>query len=341
MYYLKYRPKSLKELDNTKVKQLLISTLSSKDLPHAFLFIGERGTGKTSAARILAKAVNCQNNKFAEKGDEVDPCNQCASCQLIDKDSSPDVLELDAASNRGIEEIKNLIRESFFTPMHSRFRVFIIDEAHMITQDAFNVLLKTLEEPPEQVIFILATTNPEKIPATIKSRCMIFNFSPVEEKDIVHMLERICKGENIKLEKQALEFIAKAANKSFRDAAKILEELVLMNKTKLEEIKEYLGVKSENYFLELVLQGKVKEALKWLDEFYTTGGDVKTLLINSLQTLKQMLIEAVEKEDKIEIKKIALLIKFLQEAYAQLKSTPVELIPVELALISFYNSFHD
>ena len=341
MYYLKYRPKTLKELDNSKVKELLISALSGKKMPHAFLFIGERGTGKTSVARIIAKAVNCLNNKFAQKSDSVDPCNSCKSCQLIDKDSSPDVLELDAASNRGIEEIKNLIKESFFTPMHSRYRVFIIDEAHMITQDAFNVLLKTLEEPSERVIFILATTAPEKIPNTIKSRCLIFQFSPVNKADIIHMLKRIIKAENLKIEEKALELIAEASDKSFRDAAKILEELVLLQKTEYEQIKNYLGIKDKNQFLKLILQNEAKTAIEWVENFYKQGGDIKVLLTQSLKELQEKLLFAVEKNEKKNIKKFVTLIKLLQDAYVQLKSSPIEVIPVELAIISFYNKFYD
>ncbi len=337
MYYLKYRPKTLTELDNSKVKELLKAVLSSETLPHAFLFVGERGSGKTSVARIIAKSVNCLNNRFAGKGDSVDPCNQCESCLLIDKDSSPDVLELDAASNRGIEEIRNLIKESFFTPMHERYRVFIIDEAHMITQDAFNVLLKTLEEPPKQVIFIFATTNPEKIPTTIKSRCLIFNFSPVETKDIVHMLKRICKGENLEYDEKTLELIAKASDGSFRDAAKILEELVILGKKTYEEVKEYLGIKGEMDFIEVLLSQDLTKALEWLEKFYQEGGDVKALLVNSLKELKERLLKAAEAEDQKELKKLSYLIKLLQEAYGQLRISPVEIIPVELAIISFYN----
>lgn len=337
MYYLKYRPKTLEELDNSKVKNLLKSILSSKDLPHAFLFTGERGSGKTSVARIIAKSVNCLNNKFAGKGNSVDPCNKCESCLLIDKDSSPDVLELDAASNRGIEEIRNLIRESFFTPMTSRYRVFIIDEAHMITQDAFNVLLKTLEEPPKQVIFIFATTNPEKIPSTIKSRCLTFNFSPVETKDIVNMLKRICEGEGLDYNDKTLELIAKASDGSFRDAAKILEEIVITGKKTYEEVKEFLGIKGEMDFLSTLFSQDLKKALEWLEKFYEEGGDVKALIVNTLKELKTQLVDLAEKNDQKKLKQIALLIKLLQEAYGQLRIAPIEIIPLELAVISFYN----
>ena len=159
MFYLKYRPQTIGEIDNTRVKELLRKILESDTLPHAFLFVGQKGTGKTSAARIFAKAINCLNNKFAKKTKSTEPCNECKNCRSIKNSSFTDVLELDAASNRGIEEIKNLIRETAFFPMAGRYRVFIIDEAHMITRDGFNALLKTLEEPPDSAVFILATTN--------------------------------------------------------------------------------------------------------------------------------------------------------------------------------------
>jgi DNA polymerase III, tau subunit (EC 2.7.7.7) len=162
MLYLKYRPKTIEELDNTEVKNKLKNILEKDELPHAFLFIGKKGTGKTSTARILAKAANCLNNKFAKKNNSFEPCNQCENCLSIDKSSFSDVFEIDAASNRGIEEAKNIIYQTTFLPMAGRFRVFIIDEAHMITNEGFNALLKTLEEPPKTAIFILATTNPEK-----------------------------------------------------------------------------------------------------------------------------------------------------------------------------------
>ena len=148
MFYLKYRPKTISSLDNSQIKDIVGNVLKSKEIPHAFLFVGQKGTGKTSTARIVAKAVNCLKNKFSSsaKSLSVEPCNACTNCQSVESSSSPDVIELDAASNRGIDDVRNLIKESNFLPMSNRFRVFIIDEAHMITPDAFNALLKTLEE---------------------------------------------------------------------------------------------------------------------------------------------------------------------------------------------------
>ena len=250
MFYLKYRPKVIGEIDNTQVKMTVGKILESSTLPHAFLLVGQKGTGKTSTARIIAKAVNCLNNKFSRlstsaveersgKTAEVnsyEPCNKCANCQSISLSSFTDVIEMDAASNRGIEEIKSLIRETSFLPMSGGFRVFIIDEAHMITNEGFNALLKTLEEPPKSAIFILATTNIEKLPKTIVSRCLKINFGKANATDIYSMLERISKGENLDFNKNLLTLIANHSESSFRDAAKILEEI---NLQKIKTVKSH------------------------------------------------------------------------------------------------------
>ncbi|MDO8741632.1 MAG: DNA polymerase III subunit gamma/tau, partial [Candidatus Roizmanbacteria bacterium] len=230
MFYLKYRPKTIEEIDNQQVKEMISKILSAKSLPHAFLLVGQKGTGKTSTARIIAKSVNCLNNKFSQSGktaeiNDFEPCNKCANCKSISLSSFTDVIEMDAASNRGIEEIKNLIRETSFLPMSGGFRVFIIDEAHMITMEGFNALLKTLEEPPKSAIFILATTNLEKLPKTIISRCLKINFGKAKIIDINSMLKRITKNEGLDFNENMLKLIASHSEDSFRDAAKILEEV--------------------------------------------------------------------------------------------------------------------
>src|SRR3990167_2336485 len=227
MFYLKYRPKKIAELDNVRAKDILIKILNSSEIPHALLFVGDKGTGKTSAARLFAKSINCLKNKFSKNNKDVEPCNDCKNCKSIDTSSSIDIVEMDAASNRGIDEVRKIIQESTFAPMGNRYRVFIIDEAHMITNDAFNALLKTLEEPPKSVIFILATTNLEKMPKTIRSRCNIVNFAKAKKNDIISMLEKIIRKEKIKIDKELITLIAQHADSSFRDAAKILEELTV------------------------------------------------------------------------------------------------------------------
>ncbi len=342
MFYLKYRPKTISEIDNSRVKEHIEKMLTATSLPHAFLFIGQKGTGKTSAARILAKTLNCLNNKFAKKGRSTEPCNTCKNCLAIDSSSSSDVVEMDAASNRGIDDIRGLIRESNFLPMTNRFRVFIIDEAHMITSDAFNALLKTLEEPPSSVIFILATTNDEKIPKTIKSRCVILNFGKAKKNDIVTMLKRIVTKEKLVVDDKLLSVIANRSEQSFRDAAKILEELAIQNKLTFEEGKQFLGIFQQN-FLDIVGKQDLRRALTWIEEFSETGGNFKSLIEQLLDDLRLILLvkNGASNEAEIDINftlpETVKMIKLLTDAYNELKISPIESLPLEIAVVEFYN----
>lgn len=345
MFYLKYRPRTIEELDNTNVKDELKKILQSSRIPHALLFIGQKGTGKTSVARILAKAVNCRKNKFDEKGGSIEPCNNCDNCKTIDSGASVDIVEMDAASNRGIEEIRNLIKESAFLPMGNKYRVFIIDEAHMITHDAFNALLKTLEEPPQSVIFILATTNLEKVPKTIRSRCFSINFGRAKKADLLHMLKRICEAEKIKIEDELLKLVAKYSDHSFRDAAKMLEELSIQNKLTLEEGKKFMGILVKENLLEVVKKDSLKKSLEWIEEFAQAGGDFKHLSEQLLDELRKLMLvkNKIEVEDQdvdvdFTLKEISTLIRLINEAYNNLKISPIESLPLEIAIVDFYNS---
>ena len=347
MFYLKYRPRSVVELDNSEVKEKIKNILSKKDLPHAFLFVGAKGTGKTSTARILAKAVNCLNNKFAEKNDSFEPCNQCQNCLSIDKFSFPDVFEIDAASNRGIEEVKTIIYQTNFLPMAGRFRVFIIDEAHMITNEGFNVLLKTLEEPPKTAIFILATTNLEKIPQTIASRCFFLNFGKAKLNDIILMLKKIVQKENLNLDEETLKLIAKHADLSFRDATKLLEEVVRQNLKSKEQIEAFLGVLGRQNFLEILEKKDEKLTFSFLDQFAQRGGSFKNLTEELLEELRLSLLakkgvpQDLDYQTKLSEKEITLLIKLLLEAYSSLRITPIDSLPLEIALAEFYEKTKD
>lgn len=349
MFYLKYRPKTINEIDNKQVKEMMSKILSSKSLPHAFLFVGSKGTGKTSTARIIAKAVNCQNNKFSHKNekkvenDNFEPCNHCSNCKSISLSSFTDVVEMDAASNRGIEEIKNLIRETSFLPMTGGFRVFIIDEAHMITTEGFNALLKTLEEPPKTAIFILATTNLEKLPKTIISRCLKINFGKAKITDISSMLKRIIKNEGLKFNDNLIKLIARHSEDSFRDAAKILEEVTFQNITTEEGLEKFLGIRGKNDLMEIIEKKDSKKTLEWVNEFSQNNGDFKNLIENFLNELHlQFLIKngvenGEEKKTTLTLSEISLLIKLLIKAHQNLKYTPIDSLPIEIALIEFYN----
>lgn len=342
MYYQKHRPKTISEIDNTQAKEKIIAILKNPSLPHAFLFTGQKGTGKTSTARIFTKAVNCLENIFSGKGKSIEPCNKCSNCLSIDTSSSPDVIELDAASNRGIDEIKSLIREAAFSPMTSRYRVFIIDEAHMITHDAFNALLKTLEEPPSSVIFILATTNEEKVPSTIRSRCILITFGRAKKEDVMNMLQRVVKSEKLEISKEVLDIVIKHSEKSFRDAAKLLEELVIQNKVTAEKAQEYLGVRSNHSLLEVLRNKPLSEALSWVHNFSENGGSIKVLFEELLDELHIELLaksgaSIEEAEYSFSISEITTLMKLFSEAYQNLRISPIDSIPLEIAVAEFYN----
>lgn len=337
MFYLKYRPQTISEIDNTRVRDLLQKILESSELPHALLFVGEKGTGKTSSARIFAKSINCLHPRGVE------PCNECQNCVSIGNGSFTDVLELDAASNRGIEEVKNLIRETAFFPMVGTYRVFIIDEAHMITQDGFNALLKTLEEPPKSVVFILATTNIDKVPKTIQSRCIKVNFGKAKKEDIIEMLKRILKNEKRDFERPILNLIATHAENSFRDATKILEELILQKISNKEEVEKFIGIRGKTNILEILESQDAKKCLQWVEEFNEAGGNFKSCIEDLLDRLRELLLVKKgafindELKTSLSTQEVVLLIKLLMEAYQSLRFTPIESLPLEIALVEFYN----
>lgn len=342
MFYLTYRPKTINEIDNTVPREIIRKILSNSTLPHAFLFVGQKGTGKTSTARIFAKAVNCRANSFAKKGESIEPCNKCEHCKSIDQSSFPDVVEMDAASNRGINEIKNLIKESSYLPIAGRFRIFIIDEAHMITNDGFNALLKTLEEPPDTVIFILATTNPEKVPKTITSRCIPVAFGKAKADEVIHMLKRIVTSEKIQVSQETLSIIANHSDHSFRDAAKLLEELSMQNMLEEREARTYLGVRSNANYLTIIATKPINEALKWISDFSSSGGSFKNLMEDLLLQLHDILLAKHKINDTpvpspLTAQETVLLMKLINEAYISLRLSPVESIPLEIATVEFYS----
>lgn len=343
MYYLKYRPHTIEELDNTTPRQTIQSILKSKNLPHAFLFIGHKGTGKTSTARIFAKSVNCLSNAYAGKGASIEPCNSCTNCRAIDKSSFSDVTEMDAASNRGINEVKELIRETSLMPMAGKYRVYIIDEAHMITNDGFNALLKTLEEPPETVIFILATTNLEKVPKTIISRCVLVQFGSAKIEEIVHMLQRIKKAEKLEITDEALTVIASHCDLSFRDGAKILEEIVLSGKMDTASIVTRVGIRSKVALHQAIAEKNASKTLLWIREFTQSGGSMTVLLEELLSDLQNHLLVlnkisgTADLKVSYTLKETIMLMKLLHDAYGQLKISPFPSIPLEVALLEYFS----
>jgi len=316
--YLKYRPKNLDELDLTDVSESLKKIVKSGKIPHAFLFSGPKGTGKTSAARILAKIINCESKH--------PPCDRCEQCTSITKGTNLDVIEMDAASHRGIDDIRILKDAVKLSPSCAKKKIYIIDEAHMLTTEASNALLKTLEEPPAHVVFILATTNAEKLIGTIRSRTTHIVFRKATTQELMHSLEKVVKGEKVKIEREVLSTIAKAANGSFRDAVKILEQVSLEGKDFLEK-----GVASDvSNFVALLYEKDVDGAIDAIEKFVDEGVAIENVLTEVLSQIKPDLLSNAEKRNEL-----ITLAELLIEANRNLADSPIEELPLQIAVIKW------
>ena len=339
--YLKYRPQNVSQLDEVKVREQLERILAAKTSPHAFLFVGPKGTGKTSSARIVAKAVNCLSPKKPGVA-----CNKCKACELIDKGNTMDIIEIDAASNRGIDDIRELRERVKLVPSFLKFKVYIIDEVHMLTNEAFNALLKTLEEPPAHVKFILCTTAGEKLPETIVSRCFKVEFLKATLEELVSALNRVVKGEGLKINSEDLEKIAHSSDGSFRDAVKWLEVLSLEGKSisskKVDAvINQGASGKVFDDWLVMIFKGKSKEALDWLKGVLAGGADVKLLTLRAVERLREAMLiklkvlsgEAIKEIDDLE--KLKQLTALIHQASREVKTASIASLPLELAILSW------
>ena len=293
--YRTWRPQDFDDLVGQEpIKKALTNALETGRISHAYLFAGPRGTGKTSTARILAKALNC------EKGPTAHPCNQCTNCREITEGTSSDVVEIDAASNRGIDEIRKLREQVYFAPVSSRYKVYIIDEVHMITTDAFNALLKTLEEPPDHVVFILATTEPQKILNTILSRCQRFDFHRATVDEIARHLARVAAGSHIEATPQALRLMAIQADGGLRDALSLLDQCSVMASPVTEEtVRQVLGLVGREKLRQLITQiGRrdLSGALDSLNQLLEQGREMEQILAELMEYFRALLLFQADRE---------------------------------------------
>lgn len=341
VFYLKYRPKKVSELDSSELVEKLTSLLKGNlpdKIPHAFLFTGPKGLGKTSTARILAKAINCTNRKSSE----IEPCNKCDSCNSINNGSNLDVLEIDGASNRGIDEIRDLREKIRLSPVSSLKKIYIIDEVHMLTTEAFNALLKTLEEPPDHAFFILCTTEAQKVPETILSRCANIKFVKATLSDFTSSFGRIAKGEELKIDKEALAQIARLSDGSFRDGAKILEELSTSSKNiTLELIEEKYKTQSiDKSVLDLIESFEKKDSkkgIKIVSDLANDAMDFKIIVETLIDVLHNNLIAQIEGEKALglSLSETKKLIEMLVKTHTSIKYAVLPQLPLELTIIEW------
>jgi len=300
IYARKYRPKTFEEMIGQKaVVQTLQNAIRNDRVAQAYIFSGMRGVGKTTAARILAKALNCQH------GPTPTPCNKCEYCRAINEDRSVDVLEIDGASNRGIDEVRSLREGVKYKPIHSRYKIIIIDEVHMLTREAFNALLKTLEEPPTHTIFIFATTEFHKVPATIVSRCQHFEFKKISQKEIINHLLDITQKEKITISSYGLNLIAEGADGSLRDAQSLLDQAVAFSGENIrdEDLKEILGVISRDILFQCstaIFEEKPEAVFPLVEKIIDNGYDLRVFYKELIQHFRNLLVvKSVEKPQEL------------------------------------------
>ena len=289
--YRKYRPQAFKDLiGQENIVKALSNAINLNKISHAYLLCGPRGTGKTTTARIIAKSLNCA------QGPTLEPCGECPSCKDIANSTPIDVIEIDAASNRKVEDARNILEKIQFVPVNGHFKIYIIDEVHMLTTEAFNTLLKTLEEPPENVIFILATTEPHKVLDTIISRCQRFDFRRITTEDIVDRLKYICKEEEITITEDALYTIARSSQGGMRDSLALLDQISVLDAEKeisADDVNEMLGRLSFDSLFELsnaILTSDTQTAITLLDNVYNKGNEPFQIISNLIQYFRNALI---------------------------------------------------
>lgn len=334
-FYQTYRPKKIADLDLSSVREVLQSSLSSGKISHAYLFVGPRGSGKTSTARIIAQIINCERNQGKTK-DFSEPCGECESCRVILRGSSVDVIEIDAASNGLVDDIRELRERVRLAPVQLAKKIYIIDEVHMVSTAGFNALLKTLEEPPEHAVFILCTTESQKVPETIVSRCARVNFTKATIEEVVRSLMKAVEGEGMTADSDALKEIAEATDGSFREGHKLLEQLAafgkVVDKDSISRILGVAGKHSVQKLLDEAVGHNTEAVIKTFDELEKVGTKASVLATSLLEIAKKEMEKGIREGKAIE--KYLRLIDGLISAADKIKVSPLPLLPLEIALLS-------
>ncbi len=328
----KYRPRHFNEIVGQEhVTKTILNSLKKDFVSHAFLFCGVRGTGKTSIARLLAKSLNCLNPQDGEL------CNECEMCLSANQGRLVDLIEIDAASHTGVDNVRELIDKMQFQPTMAKRKIHIIDEVHMLSRGAFNALLKTLEEPPEHVYFILATTERHKIPDTIQSRCQIFNFKHLSKNEIAGRLQELCDKEQVETDRDALLMIANEAGGSMRDAIFLLEQYSGEGKLDAKILAKELGLAPqtslENLY-QLLIEKNTKEAIELVTGIANEGFSLSNFSKSFLSFLRDQMLEMVEADKKEELPDILEKIRIFSRAHVDLKSSVIPTLPLEVAIVS-------
>ncbi len=356
--YRKYRPKVFADVTGQEhIIQTITNEISNGKTAHAYLFSGPRGTGKTTLARLLAKAVNCQNKKDGK----FEPCNECSSCSELIGGNSIDIIEVDAASHTGVDNVReNIIENAQFKPTKSKYKVFIIDEVHMLSTSAFNALLKTLEEPPAHAIFILATTESQKLPATIISRCQRFNFKKVGFDNMMERLETICKSEKIKVDKKVLERIINKSDGCVRDAESLLGQILSLDLKSISSEDAEMILPTSNIgsileFINLILDKQAAAGVEMIQKLIDDGVNLEQFAYDTIEALRLAMItqttaktknintdyaeedlKSLKKaSEKISTPRIIRMLESLILRHREIKSAPLPQLPLELFVIEF------